>query len=764
MARRFLKFLSACLIASLAVQSCFSNGFAGTGDARSGQQNQSSESTENSPTRWPARLKGFLKGPSGDEAEISSSDEITVIASRLSSFDPLLEDVPANVTYKSKEELGHEAYRTFQDAVEDTEGAILFDAVGNGLDKTFSLRGFPESRAVVFLVDGIRVNEVDGKAVTYPLLPMNDVESIQVDRGSSSPVYGSDAFAGVVHLTTRRPSEKPLSLFGGMEWSSFHGLRFNQGLSGSIQDRWTGLGGRFTYYFNGGRDVNDGFRENGEWRITNFDIKAGYELPDDGGGFRVGVKHTEDAISNPGELTLEQFHQNSRQSLKTLDGRKFKNTIVQMDANKKFWDNRINASILNYWRVNRSHFYTTSATFTDWTYGFDPNTSLVTDKSRATDLIGQIDYRDAWTTWLVNQTSLGFEYTDASNEALRQYAFQGNVQEDLPRQTERSAWPVSTALFWRETMELYERVIAYFGMRHDFSWLNTEDYLTPADNLSRRWHQSSASTGLTLKVHRCVDIFGNYSQGFRVPDISEIAPFAGTVSQNLNPVKSDSYEVGTRLRYKDQAQFKMSYFLIDMKDEIVFDNTMITAATPFGGNSNLGKSRRTGVEFRLDAKPVKEVKVYGSYTWMKAYVRETDADGVPYDGRALGQVPENRFTMGASAVPFQRFGFPLDGFRISMDGTFTGRQHPQSYESTDEANLDATGYWIKPYIVWNMMLSYEWRKKIFYFKVNNLFDESYYSRAIAAQSWGTSIAPAGRYLFVNPGAPREFVLGMKWEF
>lgn len=768
MKKAVLKFWCVLLAGLLLSAQNVSGGLVSDQDGKAQPSSPAGQIIQSGKKKWTTSLADFFLGSDNEKLQTPVSNPVTVIASRLPSFNPRLEDVPANITLKSEEELGHRAYRTFQDAVRDTESAILYDTAGNGQDTVFSLRGFPESRAVVFLVDGVRVNEVDGNAVTYPLVSMTDAESIQIDRGSSSPIYGNNAFAGVVHVQTRKPSEKPVSLFGGMEWSSFRGLKFNQGVSGTIQDKWSPLGGKFTYYFNGGRDVNNGFRDNGEWRITNFNVKAGYELPDDGGGFRVGVKHVADAISNPGELTLQQFHDSWQNTNKPLDGRDFDNTIVQIDANKKFWDNRINASIFNSWRINKNHFYTTSATYPSytpaWTVLYDPDTSLITSKSRATDLIWQIDYKDAWTNWLVNQSSIGMEFQRATDYALQQHAPNGTVAESLQRRTERGAWPESTALFWRETFELWERVIPYVGMRHDFHWLNANDYLNPTDNISRRWDKSTVSTGVTLKPHRCVDFFGNYAQGFRVPDISEIRPFAGTVSNDLQPVQSNSYEAGTRLRYQEYAALKASYFIIDMKNEIVYDNTSVSTTTPYGGNTNLGRSRRDGIELRLDSKPVKEVNFYASYTWMEAYVRKTSADGGPVSGRALGQIPNNRFTLGAEAVPFQRLGFPLDGFRIAMDGTFTGKQHPQSYESTTEDNLNATGYWIKPYAVWNMMLSYEWRKKIFFFKVNNLFDERYYSRAIAAQSVGTAIMPAGRYLFVNPGAPREFALGMKWEF
>jgi len=261
-----------------------------------------------------------------------------------------------------------------------------------------------------------------------------------------------------------------------------------------------------------------------------------------------------------------------------------------------------------------------------------------------------------------------------------------------------------------------------------------------------------------------MDLFGNYSQGFRVPTISEIAPFSSGIATDLSPEKTDSYEAGTRLRYKNLAQAKLSFFLIDLKNEIVFDDTAVTAATPFGKNTNIGRSRRDGLESRLDLTPLPEISVYGSYTWTQAYVRKTTESGVPFDGSNLGLIPRNRFTMGVASKPFYRFGFPLTGLRIAMDGIYTGKQFVESHESESSDLVQIAGERIDDYMIWNMTLSFEWKGKQIYFKINNLFDRQYYSRAVAATNFGSSITASGSHLFVNPGPPREFLLGMKWEF
>ncbi len=149
---------------------------------------------------------------------------------------------------------------------------------------------------------------------------------------------------------------------------------------------------------------------------------------------------------------------------------------------------------------------------------------------------------------------------------------------------------------------------------------------------------------------------------------------------------------------------------------------------------------------------------------MKAYVRETSGGGTPFDGKDLGLIPRNRFTMGTAVRPLYRLGTVYEGFRISMDGVFTGRQFVQSHESQSQALINAAGETIDPYMVWNGMVSFEWKGYQIYFKINNVFDKEYYSRAVAATNFGSNITAAGSHLFVNPGAPREFLLGAKWEF
>ena len=696
---------------------------------------------------------------------------IIFMGSRLNQYKPLQSTeetfryIPSNVTYKDFDAV-HESYpRTFQEAVKDTEGALFYDQIGNNQDTVFSLRGFSETDAIVLLVDGVRMNEVDGDVITYPLLDVTDIGTLEITRGSSSAIYGSNAFAGVVNISTRAPSTKPMSLFGGFEIGSHKGIRFHQGISGALEDTWSSLGGKWSYYFNGGRRVTNGFRDNGEARISSFNFKTSYDLADDLGRVFVNVKRVDDAISNPGELTIAGFEGNESQTLKPLDGRTYDMTTVSFGSDVKFLDKKLTASVLASWRISNSGFYTTSATFTDFADGFNPDTDLVTTETRSTDLIWQLNYEDEWEN-VKNNSTIGMEFRDGSIASLERDAFGGVIQNGTARETERSAEPKSVSFFWHQAATVFNRLAAHLGWRYDFHRLKTTDHLTPTDNISRTFSNTSVSTGLSARATEWMDLFFNYSQGFRVPNVAEIAPFSGTTSSGLQPEQSDSYELGTRIRLKDKGLLKFSWFLIDLEDEIAFDSTSVTAMAPFGQNVNIGKSRRSGIELRLDYELMDEVKLYGSYAWTKAYVRETTAGSSIVDGRGLGQVPQSRMTWGVITQPLKDLGEPWDGLKLSLVGQYTGKQHTQSFESLSQATLNSTGgagHIIKSYTLWDLALSYAWKDKEIYFKVNNVFDNKYYSRAVAATSFGTALVPFGTFTFVTPGAPREIQFGMRYE-
>ncbi|HEV7500661.1 MAG TPA: TonB-dependent receptor, partial [Vicinamibacteria bacterium] len=86
--------------------------------------------------------------------------------------------------------------------LEEVPGVTVARNGGLGLQGSMFVRG-GESNFARILVDGVAVNEPGGEYNLGPLLPL-ELDRVEIVRGATSSLYGTDALAGVVHLVTRR--------------------------------------------------------------------------------------------------------------------------------------------------------------------------------------------------------------------------------------------------------------------------------------------------------------------------------------------------------------------------------------------------------------------------------------------------------------------------------------------------------------------------------------------------------------------------------
>ena len=95
----------------------------------------------------------------------------------------------------------------FMDFLATVPSINLFNTTGN-VPAVF-IRG-NEARHTLVMIDGVSINDissVDG-AVGYGLknISLNDIEKVEVIKGSGSVLYGSSAIAGVIAITTKKGS------------------------------------------------------------------------------------------------------------------------------------------------------------------------------------------------------------------------------------------------------------------------------------------------------------------------------------------------------------------------------------------------------------------------------------------------------------------------------------------------------------------------------------------------------------------------------
>jgi outer membrane receptor for ferrienterochelin and colicins len=113
----------------------------------------------------------------------------------------LLDQSVTSVALVSDTDLAHRAVSTVDEAVNRAPGVLFL----NGQVNIRGSSGFVEGLGsrVLLLVDGVPANQGDRGGIDWDLVPLADVERVEVVKGAGSALYGSAALGGVVNLITR---------------------------------------------------------------------------------------------------------------------------------------------------------------------------------------------------------------------------------------------------------------------------------------------------------------------------------------------------------------------------------------------------------------------------------------------------------------------------------------------------------------------------------------------------------------------------------
>jgi len=131
-------------------------------------------------------------------------EEITVVSTNKSSQS--ISETTANITVVTAEEIEEKGYQTVAQVIQTQAGIQVTQAGGLGQQTSFFVRGM-DSGKVLVLLDGMRLNDpstTDGRALLDSLMT-NNIEQIEIIKGGSSSIWGSNASAGVINIITKTP-------------------------------------------------------------------------------------------------------------------------------------------------------------------------------------------------------------------------------------------------------------------------------------------------------------------------------------------------------------------------------------------------------------------------------------------------------------------------------------------------------------------------------------------------------------------------------
>jgi vitamin B12 transporter len=168
---------------------------------------------------------------SAQQDSTHSLEDVTVTATK---FSTKTTETGKVVTVITRQDLEHAGSRDLSQVITEMGGVFINGYTNNaGKEKNIYVRGAKVDYTLI-TIDGVPVYDASGIGSNFDIryIPVDNVERIEILKGSQSTLYGSDAIAGVINIITRKSGTKPFSAFATAHYGSFATQRLNAGING----------------------------------------------------------------------------------------------------------------------------------------------------------------------------------------------------------------------------------------------------------------------------------------------------------------------------------------------------------------------------------------------------------------------------------------------------------------------------------------------------------------------------------------------------
>jgi hemoglobin/transferrin/lactoferrin receptor protein len=518
-----------------------------------------------------------------------------------------------------------EALRTLPQALRNTPG-VLVQETSHGQGSPY-IRGFTGFLNVL-LVDGVRLNNSVFRA--GPNQYWNTVDPfslarIEVLRGPSSVLYGSDAVGGTVNALTLRP-------YTGLDGGPVGGrvLVRTAGAENYLQGRaevsgaWERLGVLVGVSFKDFGDVHGG-HDVGLQRETGYDERDA--------DFRVEYLLADD-------VRLTALHQRVNQddvprTHSTVFGLDWEGLDVGSDLRRDL-DQERELTYLQLHATNQGGLFDESLTSISFQRQLEDRDRIRSDGRREFQGfdVGTLGLSQHFATDSpAGRFTCGVDfYRDDVDSFLDKGANQ-SAADDIQGPVADDAEYATLGVFVQDELELTERLDLVLGARFEHASVDAQRVRDPTTDLpisiDDDWDAlvGSARFGYDLEPARW-RLFGGVSQGFRAPNLSDLTRFDTARSNEfeipspgLDPEHYTSFEVGVK-HAGERLSAELALFHTDIRDQI---QRVPTGATNADGDAeitkaNVGDGFVRGVELAGSVELDADWSLFGNATWLDGEV------------------------------------------------------------------------------------------------------------------------------------------------
>ncbi|MNS46518.1 Colicin I receptor precursor [compost metagenome] len=598
----------------------------------------------------------------------------------------------------------------------------------------------------LYMEDGIPIRPL-GVFNHNALLEMNvtSINSVEVVKGPSSSLYGSEAIGGAINFITLKPSAIP-SAKVSVQGDNYGYLRGQFSAGGYVNEK---LG-----------VIASGFiaRQRDSW-LTYSDYDKG----------SINLR-TDYKLSNRSNLifsaTYDKYYSEMTGS---VDSSGFYNKKYKSNNSFTYRDvMALRARVTHEFTINPSTALHTSVYYRNNSIGQLPSYAIKNSKN-ASISYGQMNENSFRSLGVISQGSKRFKFLTSKlitgvsvdyspNDYIANFVeiqrdpstgnYPGFTNRPDSLLTDYNARISNVGTYLQYEFSPLNHLIIVVGGRYDYINYNFNNHLpstayTGAADSKNSFNKFTPKFGATYNFTSGVGGYVNFSQGFVPPSVNQL--YSGVKVPTLQPAVFNNYEVGGWITLlNDKLYADVSLYKMCGKNEIV-NYRFPDNSTEY---QNSGETLHQGVEYSINYTPVHQWTLrFGGTNAIHKYEEYKINSKEDFSGKYMPQAP--KFVANAEVTYRPEF---VKGFRISAEWQristyFLDNANTQQYS-------DETLFGFKGVSALNLRAGYNFKGIEIFCNAFNITNELY-AHTASLGAYGKNYTPA---------APRNFVMGLSYQF